>query len=69
MGGEKKAVLIPSTPEGEADGIQKLIVYTLATILWKCSKIFTPLCQGAMDQTHFHQHGEKNSIASTLYGK
>lgn len=62
----KKTVLFPSTLEGEADGIQKSDCFHISTVLWKCGKILTPLCQGAKDQTHFHHHEKKKS---TLYGK
>lgn len=61
----KKAVLIPSTLEGKADGIQKISWFYISTVLWKCGKKFTPLCQGAKDQTHFHHHEKKRN--SSIY--
>lgn len=49
----KKAVLIPSTLEGEADGIQKINRFHISTVLWKCGKMLSPLYQGAKNQARF----------------
>lgn len=55
----KKAVLIPSTLESKADGIEKVNCFHISIIPWKCGKILPPLCQGAEDQTCFHRVEKK----------